>query len=134
MRNDNQQRADQPPIHTHLPDQVPKQDEQKIVGEQVPQGADYNSPPPEGAAKSMGTGLDDVGGAMGEPAGARSEGLLPADDGSGEDGRFNVAEEVSADQQSDQARQVGSIEETSAGPHGDKLQDAIARSVGKKAQ
>jgi hypothetical protein len=133
MRNDNEQRAEQPPIHTHLPDQVPKQDEKKIVGEQVPHGADYNSPPPQGTEKSMGSGLDDVGGALGQPAGARSEGLLPAADGSGDDGRFNVAEEVSADQQSDQARKVGSIEETSAGPQGDKLEDAIARSLGKKS-
>lgn len=43
------------------------------------------------------------------PAGGqdqRSEGLLPGTEG-GEDGRFEVAEEVSLDQQSDQARQIG---------------------------
>ncbi|UGQ47830.1 hypothetical protein [Massilia endophytica] len=132
MRNDNQQRADQPPIHTHLPDQVPQQDEKKIVGERVPHGADYNSPPPEGAAKSMGQGLDDVGGNLGEPAGGqvRSEGLLPADQEE-KDGRFNVAEEVNLDQQSDSARRVGSLPETSAGPHGEKLGQAIAGAARK---
>lgn len=43
------------------------------------------------------------------PAGGqdhRSEGLLPGDEGAG-DGRFEVAEEVSLDQQSDEARQIG---------------------------
>jgi len=35
----------------------------------------------------------------------RSDNLLPADDA--DDGRFEVAEEVSADQQSDAARRVG---------------------------
>jgi hypothetical protein len=37
---------------------------------------------------------------------ARSDNLLPAEDGK-DDGRFEVAEEVSLDQQSDTARQVG---------------------------
>jgi hypothetical protein len=36
----------------------------------------------------------------------RSENLLPAD-GAGGDGRFDVAEEVNLDQQSDRARRVG---------------------------
>lgn len=37
---------------------------------------------------------------------ARSEGLLPGIEGL-EDGRFGVAEEVSLDQQSDEARRIG---------------------------
>lgn len=43
------------------------------------------------------------------PAGGqdnRSDNLLPGDDGA-EDGRFDVAEEVSLDQQSDTARRIG---------------------------
>ncbi|MFL6673699.1 MAG: hypothetical protein ACJ8LG_10450 [Massilia sp.] len=39
-------------------------------------------------------------------AGSRSENLLPADDKSA-DGRFDVAEEVNLDQQSDKARHIG---------------------------
>ena len=206
MQNDDKDRLQQPPIHTHLPDTIPPEDVKKIVGEQVPHGADYNLPPPAGAGKSMCSGLDDsVGGpTMGaEPAprgeaatardadsravdqhmgnlqqgsqqqgdqqqgnqqqgnqqpdnrqqsggagssstgspgnaqraaeqddGSRSEGLLPAGDDA--DGRFNVAEEVSLDQQSDQARHVGSMDDAAKGPHGDKLSDAVARSLGKE--
>ncbi|GGY08963.1 hypothetical protein GJV26_05170 [Massilia dura] len=188
MQNDDKQRPDQPPIHTHLPDTVPPEDVKKIVGDAVPHGADYNSPPPEGAGKSMGSGLDDSVGGPGlgaspaqrgeaattrdqdsraddrhmgngqqgnqgsgqqggggnaqsgsngsatpgnaqRDAGSRSEGLLPA--GGETDGRFDVAEEVSFDQQSDQARRVGSMEDAAKGPHGDKLADAVARSLGK---
>ncbi|AXA91662.1 hypothetical protein [Massilia sp. YMA4] len=197
MQNDDQKRPGQPTIHTHLPDSIPAEDARKIVGEAVPRGADYNSPPPQGAGKSMGSGLDDVGGpAMGAASGAggeraatirdrdvraddrhmgnlqqgggtplsamgqggqggrdkgsvqggnqagnqsgnqqrgdvaRSEGLLP---GQGEDdGRYDVAEEVSLDQQSDRARNVGSMADAAKGPHGDKLQDAVARSLGKQ--
>jgi len=201
MQNDDQNRPGQPPIHTHLPDSIPQEDAKKIVGEAVPHGADYNSPPPEGAGKSMGSGLDNVGGpTMGAAPGNRgsehaatvrdrdsraddqhmgnrqgnqqqqqqqqqqpprggsqqsdgsqdaqsgstqggaadseqrddsnrSEGLLP---GQGEeDGRYDVAEEVSLDQQSNQARNIGSMQEAAKGPHGDKLQDAVARSLGK---
>ncbi len=208
MQSDNQNRPGQPPIHTQLPDSIPPGDARKIVGEAVPQGADYNSPPPQGAGKSMGSGLDDVGGpGMGQAPGeggehaatvrdrdsraddrhmasmqqgqggsrqdggqqdqvqqdgnrggadkdrgaqrdtaggaqggtdggnaqrgdaARSEGLLP---GQGEDdGRYDVAEEVSMDQQSDRARSVGSMDEAVKGPHGDQLQDAVARTLGK---
>ncbi|HEX8603870.1 MAG TPA: hypothetical protein VF774_14590, partial [Pseudoduganella sp.] len=64
MQNDDKGRLDQPPIHTHLPDTVPQEDVKKIVGDEaVPHGADYNQPPPAGAGKSMGSGLDDsVGG------------------------------------------------------------------------
>lgn len=205
MQNDDQKRPGQPTIHTHLPDSIPPEDAKKIVGEAVPRGADYNSPPPQGAGKSMGSGLDDVGGpAMGAAAGAggehgatirdrdvraddrhmgnlqqgsqgsgtplaamgqggrqgggdkgttqggkqggnqagtqsgsqqrgdvaRSEGLLP---GQGEtDGRYDVAEEVSLDQQSDRARNVGRMADAAKGPHGDKLQEAVARSLGKQ--
>ncbi|WBS04680.1 hypothetical protein OU994_10550 [Pseudoduganella sp. SL102] len=225
MQNDDKERLQQPPIHTHLPDTVPPEDVKKIVGDAVPHGADYNLPPPAGAGKSMGSGLDDsVGGpTMGadpaprgqaattrdqdsravdqhmgnlqqgsqqqgsqqqgnqqqgnpqqgnqqqgnqqqgnpqqggqgssaggrsdsasggsqsgspgntqratEQAGARSEGLLPA--GGEADGRFEVGEEVSFDQQSDQARKVGSMDETAKGPHGEKLSDAVAGTLGK---
>jgi hypothetical protein len=188
MQNDDQTRPGQPPIHTQLPDAIPPEDARKIVGERVPRGADYNSPPPRGAGKSMGSGLDDsVGGpglgrdpaprgAAGErdrdsrvgapyasmqqgnaqgdsPQGgqegggrpdngqqgnvqragtdgaSRSEGLLPQQ---GErDGRYEVAEEVSLDQQSNAARRVGSMEDAAKGPHGDQLADAVARSLGK---
>jgi hypothetical protein len=192
MQNDDTSRPGQPPIHTQLPDSIPAEDAKKIVGDAVPQGADYNSPPPEGASKSMGSSFDDSVGGPGlgqapaargtaattrdqdsraddqhmgnggqQPAqqqgqapkgqqqqqqqpqdkqgqstgnaqgdtGARSEGLLP-DEGEA-DGRYDVAEEVSLDQQSDQARSVGSMAETAKGPHGDKLAEAVAASVGK---
>lgn len=59
----------------------------------------------------------------------RSEGLLPR--GGETDGRYEVAEEVSLDQQSDRARKVGSMEEAAKGPHGDKLAEAVAGSLGK---
>jgi hypothetical protein len=51
----------------------------------------------------------------------RSENLLPDDDKSG-DGRFDVAEEVSLDQQSDTARQVGKAPAGAAA-------DALAKSL-----
>ena len=186
---DNNERLTQPPIHTHLPDTVPPEDVKKIVGDPVPHGADYNSPPPQGAGKSLGGSIDDSVGGPGLGAapvpqgvgatqrdqdsravdehmgnrqqgnggnaqsagnagaaaaggnqsgstgnaqrddGARSEGLLPGE--GEEDGRFEVAEEVSLDQQSDSARRVGSMEEAAKGPHGDKLADAVSRSLGK---
>ena len=49
----------------------------------------------------------DPGQAQRAPGGAkdRSENLLPADDA--QDGRYDVAEEVNLDQQSDQLRRVG---------------------------
>ena len=50
----------------------------------------------------------------------RSEGLLPGDDGA-EDGRFDVAEEVSLDQHSDTARHIGQAPEGIA----DALPDAL---------
>jgi hypothetical protein len=49
----------------------------------------------------------------------RSEGLLPA--GSDDDGRFDVAEEVNLDQQSDKLRQVGQLPDTK--PADDQLPD-----------
>jgi hypothetical protein len=59
---------------------------------------------------------DQGGGAAG--ADVRSENLLPADGaGSGEssdDGRFEVAEEVNLDEQSDSTRRVGKLPEGSA--------------------
>jgi hypothetical protein len=48
---------------------------------------------------------------------SRSENLLPADDAA--DGRYDVAEEVSLDQQSDAARRVGQ-------PPEDAASDAVA--------
>jgi len=56
-------------------------------------------------------GQQSTPGQPGQPATAggqenRSDGLLPGDDGF-EDGRFDVAEEVSLDQNSDTARRIG---------------------------
>ncbi|QBE62341.1 hypothetical protein [Pseudoduganella lutea] len=67
MQNDkdNSERLAQPPIHTHLPDTVPPEDVKKIVGDPVPHGADYNSPPPQGAGKSLGGSIDDAVGGPG---------------------------------------------------------------------
>ncbi|MEO7578375.1 MAG: hypothetical protein ABIT83_12260 [Massilia sp.] len=45
----------------------------------------------------------------GQSADARSESLLPATPDDEDDGRYAVAEEVSLDQQSDQARRVGQL-------------------------
>jgi hypothetical protein len=55
---------------------------------------------------------------------ARSENLLPADDGK-DDGRFDVAEEVNLDQQSDSARRVGQAD---PGNPRDEAQDDTRRS------
>ncbi|MCA1246527.1 hypothetical protein [Massilia sp. MS-15] len=44
----------------------------------------------------------------------RSENLLPGEGGA-EDGRFDVAEEVSLDQHSDEARRVGQVPEDGIG-------------------
>jgi hypothetical protein len=51
----------------------------------------------------------------------RSDNLLPADDKAG-DGRFEVAEEVSLDQQSDTARRVG---EAAAGGAADAVAESL---------
>jgi hypothetical protein len=106
-------RLRQNPIPTHPADPAQRGEDDKVVGEPALQTPDYNAPPPQGAVKSTGPAADaGVGGALGQPPqAARSEGLLPADD-DGEDGENQgggdeVAEEVSSDQQSKQARKVG---------------------------
>jgi hypothetical protein len=58
----------------------------------------------------------------------RSDSLLPADgDDSGDDGRFEVAEEVSMDQQSDSSRKVGQVAD-------DDAAEALAASIEEKTQ
>jgi hypothetical protein len=58
----------------------------------------------------------------------RSDNLLPADgDDSGDDGRFEVAEEVSMDQQSDSSRKVGQVAD-------DDAAEALAASIEEKTQ
>ena len=58
----------------------------------------------------------------------RSENLFPTDgDDSGDDGRFEVAEEVSMDQQSDSSRKVGQLED-------DASAQAMAESIEEKSQ
>jgi hypothetical protein len=56
-------------------------------------------------------------------AAARSENLLP-DDGDDDDGRFDVAEEVNLDQQSDRARHIGQAPDL--GPEQDGVPGAPA--------
>ena len=56
----------------------------------------------------------------------RSEGLLPA--GKDDDGRFEVAEEVNLDQQSDQLRKVGQLPDDKAAD--DELPDPGQQSDG----
>ena len=65
------QADDKHTIPTHPADPAANGDEDKVVG---PPGAvragDYNAPPPEGAEKSTGKPIDDVGGAgLGKPPG-----------------------------------------------------------------
>lgn len=55
----------------------------------------------------------------------RSENLLPGEEGA-EDGRFDVAEEVSLDQHSDEARRVGQVSENGIA---DSLPDALKTPV-----
>jgi hypothetical protein len=50
---------------------------------------------------------------------SRSENLLPADDAADDD-RFDVAEEVNLDQQSDSARRVGQAPESIPQPAGER--------------
>jgi hypothetical protein len=58
----------------------------------------------------------------------RSDNLFPADaDDSGDDGRFEVAEEVSLDQQSDSSRKVGQVNDDAAA-------EALADSIEEKTQ
>jgi len=59
----------------------------------------------------------------------RSDNLFPTDgDDSGDDGRFEIAEEVSLDQQSDSSRRVGQIAED------DASSEALAESIEEKSQ
>lgn len=69
MPADNTQ--DHPTIPTHPPDPAERGDEDKVVGKPgAVHDADYNDPPPEGAGKSTGQPLDNVGGAgLGKPPG-----------------------------------------------------------------
>lgn len=55
----------------------------------------------------------------------RSENLLPGEEGA-EDGRFDVAEEVSLDQHSDEARRVGQMSENGIA---DAVPDALRTPV-----
>jgi hypothetical protein len=55
----------------------------------------------------------------------RSENLLPGEEGA-EDGRFDVAEEVSLDQHSDEARRVGQLPENGIA---DAVPDALRTPV-----
>ncbi|MDQ2823168.1 MAG: hypothetical protein M3Y65_22770 [Pseudomonadota bacterium] len=58
----------------------------------------------------------------------RSENLLPADrDSTSEDGRFDIAEEVSLDQQSDSSRKIGQLAD-------DASAQALAESIEEKSQ
>lgn len=58
----------------------------------------------------------------------RSDNLFPADaDESGDDGRFEIAEEVSLDQQSDSSRKVGQVSDDAAA-------EALADSIEEKTQ
>lgn len=62
---------EQPTIPTHPADPAANHDEDKVVGKPgAVRGGDYNDPPPEGAVKSTGKAIDEVGGAgLGKPPG-----------------------------------------------------------------
>ncbi|WP_020654070.1 hypothetical protein [Massilia niastensis] len=80
--------------------------------------AESNNPDRDKAQPAAGGGLD-----------SRSDTLLPGEEGAG-DGRFDIAEEVSLDQQSDEARRVGQ------GPHNgiaDSLPDALKTPIPAQA-
>ena len=74
--------------------------------------------PDDGAGTRSGTGAGE---------GQRSEGLLPA--GKDDDGRFDVAEEVNLDQQSDATRRVG---QTPKGIASDALAESLKPDADKK--
>lgn len=58
----------------------------------------------------------------------RADNLFPTDnDDSGDDGRFDVAEEVSLDQQTDSSRKVGQVSDEDAAA-------ALADSIDEKTQ
>lgn len=61
----------QPPIPTHPADPAANGDQDKVVGKAgAVRDGDYNDPPHEGAVKSTGKPLDNVGGAgLGKPPG-----------------------------------------------------------------
>jgi hypothetical protein len=61
-----------------------------------------------------------------QPTDPRADNLLPADDAE-DDGRFEVAEEVSLDQQSDTLHHVGEIH---AGDPADALADTLKKDAG----
>ena len=62
------------------------------------------------------------------PPEPRADNLFPTDnDASGDDGRFNIAEEVSLDQQSDSSRKVGQLSDEDAA-------EALADSIEEKTQ
>lgn len=67
--DDNKQ--DTPHIPTHPADPAANNDQDKVVGKPgAVHDGDYNDPPPEGAVKSTGKPLDNVGGAgLGKPPG-----------------------------------------------------------------
>ena len=70
---------------------------------------------------------------------ARSEGLLPASDKDAADGRYDVAEEVNLDQQSDSARKVGqaapeavdAMNKATQDKPGEPLAPAVERAIPK---
>ncbi|SHH19649.1 hypothetical protein [Massilia sp. CF038] len=66
----NEQKAN-PTIPTHPADPAVKGEQAKVVGKPgAVHDKDYNDPPPQGAAKSTGKALDEVGGAgLGKPPG-----------------------------------------------------------------
>ncbi len=70
MNDDRKQ--DQPSIPTHPADPAANNDQDKVVGKKgAVRDGDYNDPPPDGAEKSTGKPLDNVGGAgLGKPPGA----------------------------------------------------------------
>ena len=65
------QADDKHTIPTHPADPAANGDEDKVVGKPgAVRGGDYNDPPPEGATKSTGESIDNVGGAgLGKPPG-----------------------------------------------------------------
>ncbi|HEY0062831.1 MAG TPA: hypothetical protein VGC21_11965 [Telluria sp.] len=67
----NSEQKANPPIPTHPADPSANGDEAKVVGNPgAVRNNDYNVPPPEGASKSSGEGLDQVGGGgLGKPPG-----------------------------------------------------------------
>jgi hypothetical protein len=93
----------QQPIPTHPANPTANSDINKVVGEEVLQTPDYNSPPSEGAIKSTGPAADPgVGGAMGQPppvarpASDIPEGSDDAELGENQGGGSEISEEMKA--------------------------------------